>query len=91
MTFTHCNFLGDLELKKKETNVGDGQQPSAKSWCSQYSQAFLAKTIDTEAPQMGDDLAYSDSEQCELEAEFLMNVPVENNINHSSEEDHNTT
>ena len=40
---------------------------------------------------MGDDLAYSDSEQCELEAENLVNVPVENNLNHSSEEDHSTT
>ena len=35
-------------LKRKDNNVIDGPQPSAKSWCTQYSQAFLSKTIDTE-------------------------------------------
>ena len=78
-------------LKKKENNVADGQQPSAKSWCSQYSQAFLAKTIETGTPSMDADFAYNDSEQYELDAENLMNVPAENNINHCSEEDYSTT
>ena len=27
-----------------------GAPSSAKSWCSQYSQAFLAKTIETSSP-----------------------------------------
>ena len=37
-------------LKKRQNSVTDGNQPSAKSWCNQYSQAFLSKTIDTQAP-----------------------------------------
>ena len=37
-------------MKKRQNSVTDGNQPSAKSWCNQYSQAFLSKTIDTQAP-----------------------------------------
>ena len=45
-------------LKRKDSNVIDGPQPSAKSWCTQYSQAFLSKTIDTEdVPLVEDEIS----------------------------------
>ena len=44
--------------KRKDNNVNDGPQPSAKSWCTQYSQAFLSKTIDTEdVPLVEDEIS----------------------------------
>lgn len=42
-------------LKKRQNSATDGNQPSAKSWCNQYSQAFLSKTIDTQAPIIDND------------------------------------
>ena len=50
MTFNHCNFLGDLELEKKETNgirlynLPDGQWvPSITSVTSFYNRQIFAK------------------------------------------------
>ena len=56
-------------LKRKENNVTDGTQPSAKSWCTQYSQAFLSKTIETEPPSIDIDFVYPSGDNYQLEEE----------------------
>ena len=54
MTFTHCNFLGDIELKKKETpgcrlyQIPDGSWvPSITSVTSFYTVSYTHLTLPT--------------------------------------------
>jgi len=63
-------------LKRKDNNVIDGPQPSAKSWCTQYSQAFLSKTIDTEdVPTIEDEINTINNEGSQsMEKEQLANT-----------------
>ena len=63
-------------LKRKDNNVIDGPQPSAKSWCTQYSQAFLSKTIDTDdVPSIEDETNTINNERSQsMEKEQLANT-----------------
>jgi len=68
-------------LKRKENNVTDGPQPSAKSWCTQYSQAFLSKTIETETPSIENDSKYFDNENSQLtKDEQLANTVLDEDV-----------
>ena len=65
-------------LKRRDNISTEGAQPSAKSWCTQYSQAFLSKTIETETPSMENDSTYLDNESFQLvEKETLEDAAVD--------------